>query len=181
MPVIPLFACRWAILCHLSVVILIPLILLFFNIPSISGVNGGCAFKPMRSCDDHVRLILLLEYCARLMLLWTLPFSSVIITTMILQMKGRLHPFINSHAKQALKFQLKLAGYTAIIHLAISTLLIFFYHTVGLLLGHVILIVLFDYLFFPVLAIIQVWLGMAAAVKALRGQCANYPEIKLLS
>jgi hypothetical protein len=59
MSIVPLSARRWATLYHLSVVVLIPLLLLFFNIPSISGVNGVCAFKPMRGCNDHARLILL--------------------------------------------------------------------------------------------------------------------------
>jgi uncharacterized Tic20 family protein len=156
MPVIPLSARLWAIFCHLSVVILIPLLLLFFNIPSISGVNGGCAFKPMRGCGENTRLILLLEHCVRLILLWSLPFSSVIVSTIILQIKGRNHLFINSHAKEALKFQFKLAGYIAIIHLILSTLLALFDHT----LGFVILIVLFDYLFFPAMAIVQILLGI---------------------
>jgi uncharacterized Tic20 family protein len=178
MSVIPLSARRWAILCHLSVCILIPLLLLFFNIPSISGVNGGCAFKPMRGCNDHSRFILLLEHCARLILLWSLPFSSVIVCTIIFRLKGGAHPFINNHAKKALKFQVKLAGYTAIIHLILSALLALFNHTVGSLLGFVILIVLFDYLFFPAMVIVQILLGIVAAVQALRGRSAHYPEIK---
>jgi uncharacterized Tic20 family protein len=178
MPIVPLYARRWAILCHLSVVVLIPLIILFFNIPSISGVNGGCAFKPMSGCNDHARLILLLDHCARLILLWSLPFSSVIISAIILQTKGRIHPFVNNHAKEALRFQFRSAGYTVIIHFVLSTFLAFFYHTVGSLLGFVILIVLFDYLFSPVLAVIQILLGIAAAVQALRGHSAHYPEIK---
>jgi uncharacterized Tic20 family protein len=107
-----------------------------------------------------------------------LPFSSVIVCTIIFRLKGGAHPFINNHAKKALKFQVKLAGYTAIIHLILSALLALFNHTVGSLLGFVILIVLFDYLFFPAMVIVQILLGIVAAVQALRGRSAHYPEIK---
>jgi uncharacterized Tic20 family protein len=110
------------------VIVLILLLLLFFKLllPALNamdGMNAACVFKPIPGCSDRVLVALFLITLAEVVLLWSLPFVSILITFVLLRLKENTHSFIRSHGREALKFQFQLATYSIIIHLAFLVLL----------------------------------------------------------
>jgi uncharacterized Tic20 family protein len=175
----------WAAMIHVSVVILIPILLVFFQwlLPvanKINGININCVYKPFPGCDDNNhRALLLLVNGMALLVLWSIPFIALSITMVILKIQKNLHPFIRDNATEAIKFQLNSSGYIAIIHLIC---VIFLSASYGFRTSHigalVILTLTLDLFCFPIFFGFQLIMGIFAATRALKGSITSYPQIR---
>ncbi|MDX2243351.1 MAG: DUF4870 domain-containing protein [Leptolyngbyaceae cyanobacterium bins.302] len=183
MSLLPLSIRIWAAAYHLSVVVLVPLLLVFFKLllPAVNamdGMNSACVFKPIPECNDQILFTLFLVTLAKIVLLWSLPFVSILMIFVLLRMRENIHPFIKNHGREALRFQLKLASYSIVIHAAFLILLALLKPAPDALASNVFLILGFDYFFFPIFAGVQVLSATVAAKQALRGRTTLYPEIR---
>ena len=159
----------WAALCHLTVIIWASFIFLIQRLfPSSSA---ACFVKPFPECVNRQFQSLLALYLWSI-LLWSLPFISVFTTFIIWKLKGNINLFIKKHGSEAFSFQLKSATYSSIIHLLVCMLSILFNPSV------IILIILIDTFFFPVLAALQLFFAIIVALQAVRGNFIRYVEIK---
>jgi uncharacterized Tic20 family protein len=98
-------------------------------------------------------------------------------TLVQLRVAENAHPFIRNHGREALKFQFKLASYSAIVHLAFLSLLALSKPTARALASAIFLVLGFDYFFFPVFAGVQLVVAIVATRQALGGRIARYPAI----
>jgi uncharacterized Tic20 family protein len=174
----------WAAISHLNVIVSIPLLFIFFKwlLPEanrINRININCVFKPFPGCDTSNRALLLLVNGGALLLLWGVPFISPCITMAILKIQKALHPFIQDNAREALKSQLDLSGYIAVLHLMFVVLLSALSgFLVGPLGGLVIVTLTFDLFFFSIFVGVQLIIGIFAANYALKGCTMRYPRIR---
>ncbi len=182
---LPLNTRCWAALCHLSVIFWIFFLYLFFQLllpflGAIDIVKIKCLFKPFPECKEEAFFILFLMFFTELLLLWSLPYISVLVVKIMLHVKGKTHPFIKIHAREALDFQLRLASFVGIFHLACMCILLILTkpYKVRAFASTMFLILLFDYFFFSVFAILQLLATLIAVFHSMRGLLFKYLDIK---
>ncbi len=168
---------------HIGVIISAPLLLLSPSIYSIiniiSGINPNCAFKPFPGCGVTNRSLMLVINVAALLILWSLPFISPFIIVTVLKIWKNLHPFIRRNAETAAKFQFKLARRAAILHISFMLVLVALSgFSVGGMAGMFLLTLMADLFFLLIFVVIELFVGMAAAIFALRGRIMKYPEVR---
>jgi uncharacterized Tic20 family protein len=182
---IPIQIRALAALSHVGVIAPIPASLLVPTAHSIlykiNGIDPRCLIKPLPSCDEMDRLLLLIINLSILSVIWALSFISPISIALVLKLSKDLNTFIRDNAEKAFQFQVKLAIVRVtieVIILIVSSLL-----PSATLAGVAIVslsIIMLELYLIPFIFIgIQLLFGMPTAVFALTGRTMSYPKIRL--
>jgi len=120
-----------------------------------SVVPSEYEYALAREQDEGVRLWALASHMTALSVFAGIPFGNILAPIIIWIWKRRSHPFIESHCKESLNFQISMTLYT--------------------LLSFILCLVLISFVLVAALCIVNIVLVVVASLKADRGLSYRYP------